>query len=160
MQMLLASVSVQGKNELLSSPSANGLCSGFLESTVDVNRVCYAHCKQDFTRPSKADGSDSLCLPALCWALQAEQDTRLCEPCSTRGSRVPTWHSPACHQVPSVAAPATCLSLLSLQARYPHLISRVRGRGTFCSFDTPNDATRNKLITIARNKGKKLGVCG
>lgn len=47
---------------------------------------------------------------------------------------------------------------LSLQARYPHLISRVRGRGTFCSFDTPNDATRNKLITIARNKGKKVCV--
>lgn len=111
--------------------------------------------------PDPSHRSDSLCLPALCWALQAGQDTRPCEPCSTPaepgGSR---FHlaQPGCHQVPSVAAPAMCLSLLSLQARYPHLISRVRGRGTFCSFDTPNDATRNKLITIARNKGKKLCV--
>ena len=41
-----------------------------------------------------------------------------------------------------------------LQARYPQLISRVRGRGTFCSFDTPDESIRNKLISIARNKGK------
>lgn len=108
----------------------------------------------------QAHGSDSLSLPALCWALQAEQDTRPWEPHSSgaRRQQGSTWHSQPCHQVPSVAAPAMCLSLLSLQARYPHLISRVRGRGTFCSFDTPNDATRNKLITIARNKGKKLCV--
>lgn len=109
-----------------------------------------------------AHGSDSFSLPALCWALQAEQDTRpcevLCTPVEQGGSRISTWHSQPCHQVSSVAAAAMCLSLLSLQARYPHLISRVRGRGTFCSFDTPNDATRNKLITIARNKGKKLCV--
>ncbi|XP_074866388.1 4-aminobutyrate aminotransferase, mitochondrial isoform X2 [Carettochelys insculpta] len=50
--------------------------------------------------------------------------------------------------------------LLDLQARYPHLISRARGRGTFCSFDTPDDATRNKLIAVARNKGVVLGGCG
>uniref|UniRef100_A0A803T6M4 4-aminobutyrate aminotransferase, mitochondrial n=1 Tax=Anolis carolinensis TaxID=28377 RepID=A0A803T6M4_ANOCA len=45
-------------------------------------------------------------------------------------------------------------------SRYPHLISRARGRGTFCSFDTPNDAIRNKLIAIARNKGVVLGGSG
>lgn len=55
---------------------------------------------------------------------------------------------------------SSCHAYFSLQARYPHLISRVRGRGTFCSFDTPNDATRNKLITIARNKGKEVPACG
>ncbi|KAF2981719.1 hypothetical protein EK904_015101 [Melospiza melodia maxima] len=58
------------------------------------------------------------------------------------------------------AGKALLTGLLDLQARYPHLISRVRGRGTFCSFDTPDDATRNKLITIARNKGVVLGGCG
>ncbi|KAI1233849.1 4-aminobutyrate aminotransferase [Lamprotornis superbus] len=58
------------------------------------------------------------------------------------------------------AGKALLTGLLDLQVRYPHLISRVRGRGTFCSFDTPNDATRNKLITIARNKGVVLGGCG
>ncbi|XP_004627833.1 4-aminobutyrate aminotransferase, mitochondrial isoform X2 [Octodon degus] len=50
--------------------------------------------------------------------------------------------------------------LLDLQARYPQFISRVRGRGTFCSFDTPDDSVRNKLILIARNKGVVLGGCG
>ncbi|XP_065749592.1 4-aminobutyrate aminotransferase, mitochondrial isoform X4 [Phocoena phocoena] len=50
--------------------------------------------------------------------------------------------------------------LLDLQARYPQLISRVRGRGTFCSFDTPDESIRNKLISIARNKGLMLGGCG
>ncbi|KAG8432899.1 hypothetical protein GDO86_017238 [Hymenochirus boettgeri] len=50
--------------------------------------------------------------------------------------------------------------LLDLQSRYPHLLSRARGRGTFCSFDTPNDATRNKLILQARNKGVVIGGSG
>ncbi|NP_001164449.1 4-aminobutyrate aminotransferase, mitochondrial isoform 2 precursor [Mus musculus] len=50
--------------------------------------------------------------------------------------------------------------LLDLQAQYPQFISRVRGRGTFCSFDTPDEAIRNKLILIARNKGVVLGGCG
>lgn len=63
--------------------------------------------------------------------------------------------------LPGALSDSSCHAIhpyCSLQARYPHLISRVRGRGTFCSFDTPNDATRNKLITIARNKGKKVSV--
>ncbi|KAM9584134.1 4-aminobutyrate aminotransferase, mitochondrial [Trichechus inunguis] len=50
--------------------------------------------------------------------------------------------------------------LLELQARYPQFISRARGRGTFCSFDTPDESIRNKLILIARNKGVVLGGCG
>lgn len=50
--------------------------------------------------------------------------------------------------------------LLELQDRYPHLISRARGRGTFCSFDCPNDATRNQLIAKARNQGVFIGSCG
>ncbi|XP_025058899.1 4-aminobutyrate aminotransferase, mitochondrial isoform X2 [Alligator sinensis] len=58
------------------------------------------------------------------------------------------------------AGKALLTGLLDLQARYPHLISRVRGRGTFCSFDAPNDATRDKFITIARNKGVVLGGSG
>ncbi|KAM7332988.1 hypothetical protein ACRRTK_006308 [Alexandromys fortis] len=50
--------------------------------------------------------------------------------------------------------------LLDLQARYPQFIGRVRGRGTFCSFDTPDESVRNKLILTARNKGVVLGGCG
>lgn len=60
-----------------------------------------------------AHGSDSFSLPALCWALQAEQDTRpcevLCTPVEQGGSRVSTWHSQPYHQVSSVAAAAMCL---------------------------------------------------
>uniref|UniRef100_A0A8C6Y6V3 4-aminobutyrate aminotransferase, mitochondrial n=1 Tax=Naja naja TaxID=35670 RepID=A0A8C6Y6V3_NAJNA len=52
------------------------------------------------------------------------------------------------------------MGLLELQSRYPHLISRARGRGTFCSFDTPNDTIRNQFIEIARNKGVVLGGSG
>uniref|UniRef100_A0A8C5WME8 4-aminobutyrate aminotransferase n=1 Tax=Leptobrachium leishanense TaxID=445787 RepID=A0A8C5WME8_9ANUR len=45
--------------------------------------------------------------------------------------------------------------LLDFQVRYPHLVSRVRGRGTFCSFDTPDDVTRTNLISQTRNKDQK-----
>nr|KAF6439574.1 4-aminobutyrate aminotransferase [Rousettus aegyptiacus] len=58
------------------------------------------------------------------------------------------------------AGKALVTGLLDLQARYPQFISRVRGRGTFCSFDTPDESIRNKLILIARNKGVVLGGCG
>uniref|UniRef100_G1SZL3 4-aminobutyrate aminotransferase, mitochondrial n=2 Tax=Oryctolagus cuniculus TaxID=9986 RepID=G1SZL3_RABIT len=58
------------------------------------------------------------------------------------------------------AGKALLTGLLDLQARYPQFISRVRGRGTFCSFDTPDESTRNKLILVARNKGVVLGGCG
>lgn len=58
------------------------------------------------------------------------------------------------------AGKALLTGLLDLQARYPQFISRVRGRGTFCSFDAPDESTRNKLISIARSKGVVLGGCG
>ncbi|KAL2766486.1 4-aminobutyrate aminotransferase, mitochondrial isoform 4 precursor, partial [Daubentonia madagascariensis] len=58
------------------------------------------------------------------------------------------------------AGKALLTGLLDLQARYPQFISRVRGRGTFCSFDTPDESIRNKLILLARNKGVVLGGCG
>ncbi|XP_040491278.1 4-aminobutyrate aminotransferase, mitochondrial isoform X2 [Ursus maritimus] len=58
------------------------------------------------------------------------------------------------------AGKALLTGLLDLQARYPQFISRVRGRGTFCSFDTPDETIRNKLILMARNKGVVLGGCG
>ncbi|ELK30384.1 4-aminobutyrate aminotransferase, mitochondrial [Myotis davidii] len=58
------------------------------------------------------------------------------------------------------AGKALLTGLLDLQARYPQFISRVRGRGTFCSFDAPDEPTRNKLISIARSKGVVLGGCG
>uniref|UniRef100_A0A8C5R8U5 4-aminobutyrate aminotransferase n=1 Tax=Leptobrachium leishanense TaxID=445787 RepID=A0A8C5R8U5_9ANUR len=48
--------------------------------------------------------------------------------------------------------------LLDFQVRYPHLVSRVRGRGTFCSFDTPDDVTRTNLISQTRNKGNIIYV--
>uniref|UniRef100_A0A8C5R8T5 4-aminobutyrate aminotransferase n=1 Tax=Leptobrachium leishanense TaxID=445787 RepID=A0A8C5R8T5_9ANUR len=46
--------------------------------------------------------------------------------------------------------------LLDFQVRYPHLVSRVRGRGTFCSFDTPDDVTRTNLISQTRNKAHRV----
>ena len=61
----------------------------------------------------------------------------------------------------SLAFLCTDAGLVSqLQAQFPQLISRVRGRGTFCSFDTPDESVRNKLISIARNKGKAAGPRG
>lgn len=123
-------------------------------------------------------GADSFC---SCWAVCLPCEERPCLPpgptlwgCSRPRLRGECWLCGAevavgrrvagglaeqsLLPVPAVAAAALPTPHLSLQARYPHLISRVRGRGTFCSFDTPNDATRNKLITIARNKGKKVCV--
>uniref|UniRef100_A0A4W3IBG4 4-aminobutyrate aminotransferase, mitochondrial n=1 Tax=Callorhinchus milii TaxID=7868 RepID=A0A4W3IBG4_CALMI len=50
--------------------------------------------------------------------------------------------------------------LLDLQARYPHVLSKTRGKGTFCSVDAPDEASRNKLVLKMRNKGVVLGGCG
>ncbi|GCC37044.1 hypothetical protein chiPu_0015544, partial [Chiloscyllium punctatum] len=50
--------------------------------------------------------------------------------------------------------------LKDLQILYPHILSRARGKGTFCSIDAPNDAIRNKLVLQMRNKGIVLGGCG
>ncbi|XP_054432873.1 4-aminobutyrate aminotransferase, mitochondrial-like [Pteronotus mesoamericanus] len=46
------------------------------------------------------------------------------------------------------AGKALLTGLLDLQTWYPQFISRVRGRGTFCSFDTPDESIRDKLILI------------
>jgi len=87
------------------------------------------------------------CLKAPVYQNRRQQVFHAAECLAELAARCPQWQ-----QLPCIHP------YCSLQARYPHLISRVRGRGTFCSFDTPNDATRNKLITIARNKGKKVSV--
>ncbi|KAG9337634.1 hypothetical protein JZ751_028392 [Albula glossodonta] len=50
--------------------------------------------------------------------------------------------------------------LYELQARYPHLLSKARGLGTFCAIDVRDETTRNNLIFKARNKGVVLGGCG
>ncbi|MEE6498485.1 hypothetical protein FKM82_003124 [Ascaphus truei] len=50
--------------------------------------------------------------------------------------------------------------LLEFQSRYPHVVSRARGKGTFCSFDAPSDAARIKLMAQTRNKGVVLGGSG
>ncbi|XP_067115459.1 4-aminobutyrate aminotransferase, mitochondrial-like [Osmerus mordax] len=50
--------------------------------------------------------------------------------------------------------------LYELQAKYPHLLSRARGLGTFCAVDVRDEDTRNSLLIKARNKGLVLGGCG
>uniref|UniRef100_A0A674EDJ2 4-aminobutyrate aminotransferase, mitochondrial n=1 Tax=Salmo trutta TaxID=8032 RepID=A0A674EDJ2_SALTR len=50
--------------------------------------------------------------------------------------------------------------LYNLQDKYPHLLSRARGIGTFCAIDVKDEDTRNNLILKARNKGVVLGGCG
>nr|XP_006637224.1 PREDICTED: 4-aminobutyrate aminotransferase, mitochondrial isoform X1 [Lepisosteus oculatus]XP_015216029.1 PREDICTED: 4-aminobutyrate aminotransferase, mitochondrial isoform X2 [Lepisosteus oculatus] len=50
--------------------------------------------------------------------------------------------------------------LYDLQARYPHILSAARGRGTFCAIDVRDEDLRNSLIIKARNKGVVLGGCG
>ncbi|XP_056144398.1 4-aminobutyrate aminotransferase, mitochondrial [Lampris incognitus] len=50
--------------------------------------------------------------------------------------------------------------LCELQARYPNLLSRARGQGSFCAIDVCDDPTRNDIILKARNKGALLGGCG
>lgn len=43
---------------------------------------------------------------------------------------------------------------------FPHLISRARGLGTFCAFDFPDTATRDKVVDNLRNAGVHSGSCG
>uniref|UniRef100_A0A8D3EBG9 4-aminobutyrate aminotransferase, mitochondrial n=1 Tax=Scophthalmus maximus TaxID=52904 RepID=A0A8D3EBG9_SCOMX len=50
--------------------------------------------------------------------------------------------------------------LYDLQTRYPSILSRARGQGTFCAIDICDDATRNSLLLKARDKGVLLGGCG
>lgn len=103
------------------------------------------------------------CLWSIGWgvAMWDTQTVYKLQSTRTGGSRFSMLQNAWQSLLPGALSDSSCHAIhpyCSLQARYPHLISRVRGRGTFCSFDTPNDATRNKLITIARNKGKKVSA--
>ena len=50
--------------------------------------------------------------------------------------------------------------LEELQQKFPHLLSRARGRGTFCAVDLPTMAARDSLLTSLRARGVHLGGCG
>lgn len=50
--------------------------------------------------------------------------------------------------------------LEELQQKFPHLLSRARGRGTFCAVDLPSVAARDSLLTSLRARGVHLGGCG
>jgi L-lysine 6-transaminase len=51
--------------------------------------------------------------------------------------------------------------LQELGARYPALVSNVRGRGLMCAFDLPDDAARDTFIAILRDEEKTLALpCG
>lgn len=50
--------------------------------------------------------------------------------------------------------------LKEAQKKYPSLVSRARGLGTFCSFDMPDGATRDKVIYQLRQRGVHTGACG
>ena len=52
------------------------------------------------------------------------------------------------------------LFFLFFQKKYPSLVSRARGLGTFCSFDLPDGATRDKVIYQLRQRGVHTGACG
>ena len=45
------------------------------------------------------------------------------------------------------------LSVGSPQAKYPNLLSRARGQGTFCAIDVCKASVRDKLILQARDNG-------
>ena len=46
------------------------------------------------------------------------------------------------------------------QNKYPGIVSRARGLGTFCSFDLPDGATRDQMIYQLRQRGVHTGACG
>merc|ERR1719173_11453 len=50
--------------------------------------------------------------------------------------------------------------LTELQKKFPALLSRARGRGTFCAVDLPTVAARDTLLTKLRHRGVHLGGCG
>jgi len=50
--------------------------------------------------------------------------------------------------------------LTELEDRFPHLLSKSRGRGTFCAVDMPDVKARDSLINNLRHKGVNLGGCG
>ncbi len=46
--------------------------------------------------------------------------------------------------------------LAALSARFPGLVSNVRGRGLMCAFDLPGPPERDMLLTILREQEKVL----
>merc|ERR1712080_120151 len=59
------------------------------------------------------------------------------------------------------AAGNTIMSgLTQLQSVFPHLLSKARGRGTFCAVDLPSVETRDTLLHTLRQRGVHLGGCG
>jgi len=59
------------------------------------------------------------------------------------------------------AAGETIMSgLTELQNKFPALLSKARGRGTFCAVDLPDVAARDTLIKKLQSRGVHLGGCG
>jgi 4-aminobutyrate aminotransferase-like enzyme len=50
--------------------------------------------------------------------------------------------------------------LYQFQKQFPGLVSRVRGRGTFCAMDLPTVQARDKFLVDCRESGVHLGGCG
>merc|ERR1712037_947452 len=50
--------------------------------------------------------------------------------------------------------------LTELETKFPALLSRARGRGTFCAVDLPTVAARDTLLSKLRHRGVHLGGCG
>ncbi|XP_022095786.1 4-aminobutyrate aminotransferase, mitochondrial-like [Acanthaster planci] len=50
--------------------------------------------------------------------------------------------------------------LEELQARYPHILSRARGVGTFCAVDCTDTDTTLKIVAAMRNGGVQIGNSG
>jgi len=50
--------------------------------------------------------------------------------------------------------------LYQFQKQFPGLVSRVRGRGTFCAMDMPSVQARDKFLVDCRLAGVHLGGCG
>ena len=46
------------------------------------------------------------------------------------------------------------------QRLHPDLIHSARGAGTFCAVDCYNEATRDKIVGLLRNRGFQTGGCG
>merc|ERR1712002_380446 len=59
------------------------------------------------------------------------------------------------------AAGTTIMSGLNqLQSQFPHLLSKCRGRGTFCAVDLPTVEARDTFLHKLRQRGVHLGGCG
>ncbi|XP_060063513.1 4-aminobutyrate aminotransferase, mitochondrial-like [Ylistrum balloti] len=50
--------------------------------------------------------------------------------------------------------------LCDIQEKYPGLLSRARGVGTYCSVDVKDAETRDTILYRLRHKGVNLGSCG